>query len=267
MNITKVVSNNKSEFKKSNDLINGKYKSTLATNKIMAIALSKIQNINDRPVAYLDTDDLRNAFPNYSKTSGSFYDKLKNVSDELLDLKIIVEDYNTNSFKNMNLIGVVSYFDGELTIQFEPNATEYLLNINKHYTLLNLSYLLSFSNNYSFRLYEMLRSKAYGNQDLNNDINYSITYNLSELKLDLGLVDYQSILKEFKKKNIDYDYIVNNVAKTKKYSEFREFKRKVLDIAIQEINTYTDLFVTYSPIRTGKGGKTTGVIFNFKKKN
>lgn len=266
MESAKKMDINKKEFKKSNDLINGKYNSTLAANKILAIALSKIQLINDRPISYLNTDDLRSVFPNYSKSSGSFYDKIKNVTDELLDLRVLIEDYNTHSFTNMNLIGITTYFDGELTLQFEPNAMEYLIDINKRYTLFNLSYLLSFSNAYSFRLYEILRSRAFNARDIyDNNIEYSITYNLSELKLDLGLINYKDIYKEFKKKTIDYDYIVNTVAKIKKYSDFREFKRRVLDVAINEINKSTDLSVSYVPIRTGKGGKTTGITFKFKK--
>ena len=50
------------------------------------------------------------------------------------------------------------------------------------------------------------------------------------------------------------------------YKVFADFKRYVLDKGINEINIFTDLKVSYKPIKTGKEHKTTEVVFYIHKK-
>jgi plasmid replication initiation protein len=54
---------------------------------------------------------------------------------------------------------------------------------------------------------------------------------------------------------------------TTNYINFKDFRVKVLEKALSEINEYTDIEVTYKAIRKGRGGKVSSVLFQFKNKN
>ena len=49
------------------------------------------------------------------------------------------------------------------------------------------------------------------------------------------------------------------------YSEMRDFRKKVLEKGIKEINEKTDIAVTYEPKKKGRGGKIMGFHFTVKK--
>ena len=79
---------------------------------------------------------------------------------------------------------------------------------------------------YSIRLYELLRSYA----GL-----HSKTFDIDDLKAQLFAP----------------------------YTNFKDFRRKVLEVATKEINEYTDIEITWEPI--AKGRKVVKVEFTIKK--
>ena len=64
-------------------------------------------------------------------------------------------------------------------------------------------------------------------------------------------------------KNPDYDKAVK-VSPEKTYSIWQNFKVKVIEPAIKEINVSTDINVEYQTIKSGRGGKVTGLSFNIQ---
>ena len=81
---------------------------------------------------------------------------------------------------------------------------------------------------YSPRLYELLKSEQYKR---------CFNYDLSDLKRLLN---------------------------AERYELYGNFKQKVLDIALKEINETTDIYVEYEPIRTKK--KYTAIRFTVRAK-
>lgn len=71
------------------------------------------------------------------------------------------------------------------------------------------------------------------------------------------------------KKEIDYDYIVNELVheKLKSFDKWCDFKRRVLDVAVNEINEKSDISVKYDLMRSGRGGKIYGIDFEVTKKD
>lgn len=49
------------------------------------------------------------------------------------------------------------------------------------------------------------------------------------------------------------------------YKRYVDFRRYVLDVAMEEINKYTDLEVFYEPLKQGR--KVTEIIFHIKKRD
>lgn len=96
-------------------------------------------------------------------------------------------------------------------MQFHEKLEPYLLNLQERYTKYRLGYVMNFKCEYSFRIYELMKEyEKIGER----------TLHLDELKSML-----------FTTKNTSYQ----------KYSHF---KAKVINKALTEINTHTDLTVT-----------------------
>ena len=115
-----------------------------------------------RIISRLTTGELKQyLWDKDKKISGSFYTQIKQAADEMIDRKIFIEDKENNRFVIMGLIGVVKYENNILEIKFEPDMTDYILNVKSNYTNLNIPILMSFKKNYSYRLYEILKSMLY----------------------------------------------------------------------------------------------------------
>ena len=87
---------------------------------------------------------------------------------------------------------------------------------------------------------------------------------LSELKLSLGVVNaetsaVQKVLAG--SPTPDYDKAVEK-ATEKSFSDWYEFRRKVIDVAVKEINEVENgTYVSYEPKKAGHGGKVYAIAF------
>ena len=82
-------------YKKSNLLINGKYKSSLLENKVLALAMAKSYKEENRVIAKISIGELKSilAKPNSSgRISGSFYTRLKEIAEEMTWRRVFIED-------------------------------------------------------------------------------------------------------------------------------------------------------------------------------
>lgn len=255
------------KFKKANLLISSKFHSPLIENKILMIAMSKIElDDTGRPIAKIKASEIMKIL---GKKNSSVYNQILRVSQNLSGRQILMEDRESSSFLLVNLIGSALYKDSELLIKFEPDIKNLLYDLKKNYTTLDIPMMMSFKSNYSFRIYENLKAKAYepGKKIQNPYLTYEIPYKLSELKITIGIVDtnVESVKKALQKKNPDFDKVIQD-APVKFFNEWSDFKKNVLEVAMKEINELSDLSVSYKTTRSGRGGKVDGIIFYVKKK-
>ena len=259
-------------YKKSNIIIGAKYKSTIYENKLLAAALYSLQNAatdkNGDIVAVMPASQLKEIFGK----GNSIYSHLKPVAASLIGRSIGIEDDEKKEFHYMTIVTDAEYKDGVCTITFNKKLKEKLLQIQNKFTLLSLPVMMDMTSVYSFRLYELLKSEAFiGNRScqMTMDGGFEFYIGLSELKLELGVVDasekkVQEILNG--KQKPDYDKAVE-VATEKSYDEWRDFKKNVMDVATKEITQKTELDLSYETKRTGRGGKTSGIVFRIKRKD
>ena len=250
------------DYVKSNFLISAKYKSTLFENQIMAISLSKILDAEEDELTGIIESHIRaseiKALLN-KKSSGSFYDQLKRAANNMTGKSIGVEDKDREAFDYIAIIIRATYENGIFTIKYNPDFKQHLKNIRKNFTPFNLRVMIKFTNVYAFRLYELLKSKAYMPKvGLVKDKTFKEEYTLSELKLIMGVVNPENEkVKRFLNncKTPDFDRAVE-IAPEQMYSTWMDFKKYVLEPAVNEINEMSDIKVTYKNITGGKGGKT-----------
>ena len=122
---------------------------------------------------------------------------------------------------------------GIIKIQLDEDMKPFLLQLQNNYTQYELLNILAMRSQYSIRLYEFLRSFEHQKKRV-------YRFDISELK-----------------KRLDAEH----------YGRFPDFRRNVLDIATNEINDLTDIFITYKPLSTpGKGKGYTIIEFTIRLK-
>ena len=104
----------------------------------------------------------------------------------------------------------------------------YLLKLRENFTSYELENVLPMRSKYSIRIYEMVKANAYKGF------------------FDIELEDLRARLEC-------------------NYARFDNFRAKVLDTAVEEINLYTDLEISFEPMR--KVRKITGIHFEIKVKD
>ena len=112
---------------------------------------------------------------------------------------------------------------GRIHSQSDQNMKPYLLQLKERFTRYELIYTLAFKSQFSIRLYEILKSYQW---------RHEVTLVLDELKVSMFAENYKN---------------------------FKDFRNRVLDVAVREINQYSDITVNYTPIT--KGRKTVALRF------
>ena len=245
-------------YRKSNELISAKYKSTLLENQITAIALSRIEAEHDgedsKLVARLYPGELKRIIGDPT----NIYRTLKTVSKSITGHTMILEDGNGN-FKVFPIIDDAEYQDGIFTIRFHERIKPHIFDLEKRgrYTNYELSIMTNFKKGPSFRLYEILKAHIYKSKANINDGRVDVEYNISELRFSIGLADSSdpNVVNEMARMNdnVDWDVLFKKLPKDKqKYKLWSEFERNVLKTAQKELEETADIRFEYQGIRVGR---------------
>lgn len=124
---------------------------------------------------------------------------------------------------------------GKITLKFDSDICRYIIGLKKegYYAQYELLNTLPMQSSYSIRIYEYLKSYI---------------YNQNEVEVD-----------------IDHLKKICNVYEVKSYQRYAEFRRRVLDRSVQEINMYTDIDCTFK--QKCKGRKVSSLVFYIKQKD
>lgn len=163
------------------------------------------------------------------------YTRLKQTLKGLSDRSwwAVIDDKGTESLLRWFTTLRTNKRSGKVTVEFHKDMMPYLLELAKQardqgifYTQYGLKYVLPMRGQYSPRLYEILKSYQKNNREW--------FFDLDELK---KLLDCEN------------------------YDRWPDFRRRVVEPAVEEINKFTDLNVAYDTERSGRGGKVSRVIF------
>ncbi|WP_026518674.1 replication initiation protein [Butyrivibrio sp. MC2021] len=262
-------------YKKSNELINAMGKGTALSQKLFAIGMQNITvDDTNNVVATIYGSELRKMF---KSSSGSLYEHIEALCDRqikgatIFDWNLLMKDKENGKIEAHQVVTDASFKNGTLTLRYNNSLTDKIVNLKKDYTVLSLSDTLSLKSVYSLRLYEMLKSaydhKRYITKEAGVQV---IEYNLTELKLELGVINSggsKEIKNELGKDYPDYDKIDEIAEKLgqTKYKEYKIFNRNVLSKTKDELNLKTSLEVDYEPMKSGR--KTVGIRFFVNKKD
>lgn len=254
---------------RSNVLIESKSSTSLFERKLLNIAIAKAAIVDGELIASVSTKDIKN----YLHISGnSIYTRLKEVSKETLGHVVSIEDEENENFIMFNVVNKCEYRDGVFTTRFTKEMKPHIYNLKKDYTRMSLDVLCSFKSLFTTRIYEILRTQYYRfekeqTEELIVPKPPKKAYSLSELKFTLNVVDVNA--SKTVKRLVEqgrFDEALEEI-KDASFDDWRNFKRKVLEVAKKELeeSEYSEICFDYEPVKVGKGGKVTGVIFKVRK--
>lgn len=254
---------------RSNVLIESKSSTSLFERKLLNIAIAKATIVDGELIASVSTRDIKN----YLHISGnSIYTRLKEASKETLGHVVSIEDEGKENFIMFNVVNKCEYRDGVFTTRFTKEMKPHIYNLKKDYTRMSLDVLCSFKSLFTTRIYEILRTQYYRfEKEQKEEIVVpkppKAPYSLSELKFTLNVVDVNA--SKTVKKLVEQGMFEEALMEIKDapFDDWRNFRRKVLEVAKKELeeSEYSEICFDYEPIKVGKGGKVTGVIFKVRK--
>jgi len=211
--------NDKLKVRKSNILVEGRYRFNLNEQKVLLLLLAQLKPTDTefKPyrVSWADLKQVTSGKVNTVKKVHAVCEALKNKTVFIRDGK-----------KEMGF-GFLSGWTVEqgkyIEFRIDPCMTKMLLDLlsDGNFTLYDLECVLSLNSSYSIRIYEILKSHYWKKQP--------VTVSLDSLKFAL-------------------DISKNN----KTYSDFGSFRRAILDKARNDLKQHTDITFTYTTIKDGR---------------
>lgn len=216
---------------KHNRLIESKHaKLTAREKKLLALVIAQIAKDDDTFKLYkIPAYEIKNAL---NLDSGRIYEQLKDIASKLDKRRVFIEDVKAKSWQILHFVSTVKYEDGFLYIKLHEELAPFLLKLYKEYTAYELKNVLLLGSSYSITIYEWLKKWVkLGKREIS----------LLDLKDRLGIEEIDP------------------------YSNFKDFRRRILEPAIIEINEKTDLIFSYETIKERR--KIVSIIFYIKAKN
>lgn len=200
--------------KKSNDLMLARYSMTVNEQRLLLACISQIPL--DAPLTAefefaLTTEQAQELF--YSeKGKHNVYRDMREAVTALYerDAKIILPDGDVLQTRFVSSI-VWSADKSTIKVNFAPKILPYLTILKGNFTRYRLENVVQLTSFYAVRIYE--------------------------------LIVYWSRNGEFKQKQIEIDELKQILEIQDKYNQFGQFREKVIEIAINQINENTDLLV------------------------
>ena len=217
---------NKNQVVKSNQVIEASYQLSAVEQRILLAAISLIPKnkvITDDELYPVSVNELQ-LLGVHEKTA---YRDLKEGINRLYERSINLS-IDDKSIK-MRWVQEVQFLDsqGVIGIRFSKPILPFISNLSKEFTKYALSDIAGISSAYAIRIYELL-------------------------------VQYRQIGK----REISVENLRTMLELGKKYPLFADFKKRVIDTAVDQINEYSPLKVAYEQKKTGR--KVTHILFSFK---
>lgn len=228
-------------IKKSNSLNAAHYSLTVAEYRILHMAFSSLAECDVNPEFFRNvrfTIRASDYMALYGVDRATAYQALREASERLFNRyftydELVDKDLMLYERIKSRWVTKIGYQDSQAYITFflSDDVLSLVGNLKEQYTYLNLYKFANLTSIHAIRVYEMLmqwrKTKA------------PPTIALDELRLRLGVADDE-------------------------YPRMDNFKSRVLDMAISQINEYTDITAKYEQIKEGR--KITGFKFSYKDK-
>lgn len=222
-----IVINYENTIQKSNELSIAKLSHGLTINQVQLLAYAIFSTQIDGKTEFHKSDfEKKFELEKYHTT------RAKEDSAKLSRVQVTTENLTTDSFSYWNVFLGMEYERGLFKFEWSPKFLPHILNLKEKYITNDLTITSKFKSSFTWTLYDYMKGHyGYWHKEVS--------------KADL--------LKLF------------NVEEVPSYKDSAQFKRGVLDVAIREINQYTELEAWY--IEKKKGRAIIGFDLNWSVAN
>lgn len=216
---------------KANELIEASYRLSLQEQRLLAVMISMIHRDHESFQPY--RVDLKDFAKIVGFKGGSFSKEAIKITERLEQRVLTIKDRGKDTLLQIGWVSSIEYFNksGQVEFCIDPKLKPYLLELQEAYKGYALLNALRLRSSYSFRLYELLKQFE----------------KIGERRFFLS--DLRSILS----------------LKENEYKLFGDFKRRILESSVKEINKITDLKIDYETRKQGR--KVSMIIFSINKNN
>lgn len=230
--------------RQDNAVTNAHYRmSVLEKNLFLALLGELSEHDEERKNYQIDVKKLekltqtKTGFKQYKAATKKLIQRVLELKGEkTLNGKVRKTTLQVPLFASVEYIHGTGLIEIEISEKFRP----YLFDLKRNFTQYSLAHALRFRSIYSKRIYEILNQwKDIGKKE----------YRLDELKYVLGITP--GLLDSKKAKDTK-----------EKFQRHSDFDRKVMQMAQQELNQYSDITFEYEYKKTGR--KFTSVLFKIR---
>ncbi len=223
---------------KDNRLIQASYVLGVAEQRMMLLAIVGAREtglgIDSTTLLTVRAEDYARHF---GVTRQAAYMALQDAVETLFNRRATVDVYDSRKDRmrlmTVRWVTAMDYNENEasVTLRFGHEVVPLITRLEEQFTSYELQQISGLTSSYAIRLYEMLMMwKVAGKTPV---------FEVQKFRIQLGL---------------DTDV----------YQRTEAFKRRVLDLAISQINEHTDIVASYEQHKTGRN--ITGISFKFKTK-
>jgi plasmid replication initiation protein len=222
---------------KSNRLVEAGYRLDVVEQRMVMFSIVQAREtgkgLTSRDFVSITAKDYAKAYPDTDESHA--YRQLKESAKTLHDRKFTLYGTDVKTGKPevtaYSWISAQSYVDGAGTVklQFTPIVVEHITRLEHEFTSYRLEKIAYMSSVYAIRLYELL-------------------------------IQWGSIGK----REIELAWLRKTLGLEGQYSSIKDFKKYVIDVALSQINEFSDLTASYTQRKTGR--VVTHLLFTFSQK-
>lgn len=215
---------------KDNSLINASFNLSLVEQRLILMAIvqaREISNLSSETSIEIRALDYMHQ---YHVSEATAYETLKAATDALFSRQFSYLDRykNKKAITKSRWVNKVSYVSdlGSVILNLSTDVISLISRLEEQYTKYLLDRVANFKSKYSIRVYELIIKWAAAGK--------TEKFELQDLREKLGVEDHE-------------------------YKQFADFKKRVLESAVKEINKEQDIYVDLEFFKTGRA--VTGVRF------
>ena len=229
--------NNKNELVvKSNRLVEASYRLNVAEQRVVLLAIVQAR---DTQTGLTSDSNLEIRATDYAKTfdipENQAYEQMIEAEQTLFNRYVILHDINPKTGKEDKIktrwLSSVTYpkGGGSIYIQFAQKIVPYITRLETEFTPYRLEQVARMSSPYAIRMYELLIQWG----------------SVGQREIELAWLRTILLLED-------------------QYPSIKDFKKRVLDVALSQINEFSDLTADYTQRKAGR--VVTHLIFTFSQK-
>lgn len=221
---------------KDNDLIEASYRLSLTEQRLILCGIvdarENQRGLDGKTFAVVSARRFVEMFPD--SNIDSIYRMLKGACDSLMRRQVtalgIDEETGDPCIDKVQWVTRARYVEksGFIRLRFTDEMVPFITRLESHFTAYRLELVANLTSAHAIRLYELLvQYREIGKRE----------FEIEELKRILGL------------------------EKTE-YPAIKDFKLRVIDVAVTQINTHTDIRVSYENVKAGRS--VVGLLFKIE---